>query len=622
MNYQYSQEAQKRISALGQATIVTFIEDVPLNIRKDAYKILPKVQGFRPNSPAELKEKQKRLITHLAHPQLSVQKTTDWVCFAYIWYSWAKHKLGEDFPTGESIDSTSESGLAFFLELKKLFPEAEREIIEQLFMFSCFPEHANTNKIFTHFKTAKVIERERMINGFSSRLEQIEQSFNKLKNNTLDAIKRLDNFEPCFSSFNDSLEETIRKSNSNSKEINLLRDGLENNFKKIDFVQGVVDSFFVSESDVKKEITEVSLQVSSLKMDIHELSINIKELQEEKKDLMSIKNIVTGLLEREKQKENSLKVIDDLIAQVTMLEGMSLNQSNEADIKQTNRLVEYEVEGDLVDISSVKEACNLVAFNLKAVGVIKSEVIARQIIATFIAGQIVQFSGSLANLIADAVAAAIGGPIYHEWRVPIGLIDGDKGTDYIEKTINTSGCLILKGVNLSAFEVYGTEIRDIVIRRQYGFLEFGRLALIATWTKGPATFPDGGTVTELGPLFDTDTIKMRGVINKFPSWKYGNLSEKNWNTLEGLEFDEALSKVDDLKEILREVNFEGGNLWRRLIVNYLQILSAIPSDVSKDDLHFLLVSWIIPWARILGEPVVEITRIAERELVEQREISD
>ncbi|WP_151743068.1 hypothetical protein, partial [Acinetobacter sp. TUM15113] len=64
MNYQYSQEAQKRISALGQATIVTFIEDVPLNIRKDAYKILPKVQGFRPNSPAELKEKQKRLITH------------------------------------------------------------------------------------------------------------------------------------------------------------------------------------------------------------------------------------------------------------------------------------------------------------------------------------------------------------------------------------------------------------------------------------------------------------------------------------------------------------------------------------------------------------------------------
>ncbi|WP_145980631.1 hypothetical protein [Acinetobacter colistiniresistens] len=288
----------------------------------------------------------------------------------------------------------------------------------------------------------------------------------------------------------------------------------------------------------------------------------------------------------------------------------------------TNRLVEYEVEGDLVDISSVKEACNLVAFNLKAVGVIKSEVIARQIIATFIAGQIVQFSGSLANLIADAVAAAIGGPIYHEWRVPIGLIDGDKGTDYIEKTINTSGCLILKGVNLSAFEVYGAEIRDIVIRRQYGFLEFGRLALIATWTKGPATFPDGGTVTELGPLFDTDTIKMRGVTSKFPSWKYGNLLEKNWNTLEGLEFDEALSKVDDLKEILREVNFEGGNLWRRLIVNYLQILSAIPSDVSKDDLHFLLVSWIIPWARILGEPVVEITRIAERELVEQREISD
>ena len=73
MSYQYSQEAKQRISALGQTVVAEFIEEIPHGLRKTIYNRLPRIQGFRPGTPPEFKERQKRLIGHLIHPQTSLK---------------------------------------------------------------------------------------------------------------------------------------------------------------------------------------------------------------------------------------------------------------------------------------------------------------------------------------------------------------------------------------------------------------------------------------------------------------------------------------------------------------------------------------------------------------------
>lgn len=622
MSYQYSPEAQKRISTLGQASITAFIEEVPKNFLKNSYKILPKVQGFRPDTPAEFKEKQKRLIAHLSHPQPGIQKTSDWMSFAFIWDTWARLRLGKRFPTGDEVVSTSEGGLAFLLKLEKLFPDAERETMEQLFKFSCFPDHDEIQIVLARFQPASVIARNRMINGFSSRIEKIEESLDIVKKSIADVAKRMEQLELVSGSFNCILETTTKHINQNSNEIALLRNELRADTAGSRVIQKNIDELSAIELSVKNFIHDGKNQNVSLEKRIEELSKRGKIWDDNATELTEIKTMVSDLLMHKTDEESVLCIRDALLERVNTLESVFINRSDGLRTAQTSRLFEYEADGELSDIYSVNQACSLVASNLKAVGVIKAAMVARQIVATLIAGQMVQFSGSLANLVADAVAAAIGGPVYHEWRVPIGLMSGEIGADYVETIMKSSGCLLLKGANLSAFEVYGTEIRDIVIRRQYILPEYGQLALISTWAQGPAVFPDGGALAELGPVFDTDSFKMRGVLSEFSSWKYGRLVKEDWRALDGLDFDEANSRVEELKEFLKEADFDGGNLWRRLINRFLGVIRAMPEGSPEDDLRFLLISWAIPWAKVLGVSPNEINRIVTRELIEQNDASD
>lgn len=149
------------------------------------------------------------------------------------------------------------------------------------------------------------------------------------------------------------------------------------------------------------------------------------------------------------------------------------------------RLIENEATGPFVEVGSVDVACGVIANNLQACGVVKNDAkrYARLILAAVIAGQLIQFKGSTADLMADAAAAAVGGAIFHEWRVPVGLLSEDAATDCLEAVSESSGCLLLKGANRSAFEVYGSAIRDLVARRQFSLMADARLVLIASWTQ-------------------------------------------------------------------------------------------------------------------------------------------
>lgn len=611
MSYQYSQEAKKRIADLGQAEVAEFIEEIPQRLRKAVYEILPKVQGFRPRSQIEFKEKQRRLVGHLTH--LEASQELDWKGFSLLWEAWARERFGGEFPQSDNSEPSLDAGLVFLKNLSDLFPEASREDVGRLFVFSGFPDHPDVFAMLTKFRSSETLMRDRMIDELPGRLEEIESRLGRAEGVVTDTTDRIGMIEEASAVYDKGAEKTSRGISQISSALFELRTALDVESARSGRIEKVINSLDTGGKKIAEAAIATDLRVDALEQGLRELAARGERWDGVSTEVEALKEAVIGLSVREADWAGAAEAVGVLEERLTALERILAGGG----AAPGTRLLESKPEGPFVDILSVEGACDVVASNFQAIGVVKGAAIAmaRKTVAAFVAGQMVQFTGSLADLAADAVAAAIGGPSYHEWRVPVGLISDEAASDCVETVAESSGCLLLRGANLSAFEVYGAAVRDIVVRRQFAASDYGRLALIASWAQGPASFPDGGTLAELGPVFDTDALPMRGMSAKLPDLKFGHLVQEAWGQVEGFDTDEPTSAIIQLRERLEEAGFEGGSLWKRVANRAYVILRAMPGGTPENDLHSLLVSWAIPWAKAMGAPSEEITRIS-RELVE------
>ena len=613
MSYQFSQEAKERISALGKAAIVHFIDEIPMDLRKVVYDRLPKVDkgGFRLGTPLELEERKKRLIGHLIHPQSS--HTLAWKNFALLWEAWARQRFGNTFPKGDNSVPTLGAANNFLKVLANNFPAAAREDITRLLIFSGFPDHPEAVEMLERFRPAASLARDQMIDKLPVRLGEIDSRLGATEAAAAHATDRIGLLEINSRSLTKSMEESAREINRITNVITELQVALNAESARSERVEKAIETLEISD----KKLAEVAI-ASEAWTDV--LDQRVQKLMDGLKvEVVGIKTAVAGLTAQEVDWVGAAEVIGVLTERVAALERILTGNSSGPLIRPRVRQIENNPKGPLSEILSVGTACATIASNLLAVGIVKGNAIsvARQIVAALIAGQMVQFSGSLADMVSDAVAAAIGGPAYHEWRVPVGLISDEAASSCVEVVAESSNCLLLKGANLSAFEVYGAGIRDIVMRRQFAASVNRRLALIASWAQGPAAFPNGGTLAELGPVFDTDTLPMRGVSAKLPQLMFGSLMKNDWGELEGLDSNASEPAVGELSELLRGVGFEGGGLWKRIANRVYAILRAMPGGSPEVDLHSLLVSWAIPWAKATGGPFEEIARIADSQLPER-----
>lgn len=619
MSYQYSQEAKQRIAALGQAALMEFIDEVPHGARKAAYDLLPKVPGFRPRTQTEFKEKQKRLLTHLIHPNTSPKEAYDWQIFTQLWKAWARERLGTKTLQFDRLESGPNAGPAFLKDLAKRFPGAAREDMERLFSFSCFPEHPDVVSALECFRPASVLARDRIVDELPLRLQGIERRCEIAETAAANKNERIERLEALSASLIKSVDEAAGGISRNANSIAELRATLDTESARIFTTEEAVNTLEDSGKKMAEVVNSAIARTDALEQNLKALADRGVELDGVATDLAALKVAITSISAWEAAWSRATETIGTLEERVVALESILVRGEAKSGTKQRVRLFESRPECVLADIHSVQDACDLVASNLQATGIAKgaSYTAARLVVAALIAGQIVQFSGSLADLVADSVAAAIGGPIFHEWRVPVGLLSDESASECVDIVSESSSCLLLKGANLSAFEIYGAAIRDVVIRRQFIVPSCGDFALIASWAQGPAAFPDGGTLAELGPVLDTDTLPMRGMSAKLPQLRYGRLAKETWMQVDGLETDDPIPARSEMKELLREIGFEGGNLWSRVASRAYSTLRAMPGGKPEGDLHSLLVSWATPWARATGGPAEEIVRIADRELADQ-----
>jgi hypothetical protein len=591
MTHKYSQEAKQRISALGQTTLTEFVEEIPSHLRKILYSSV-RIPGFRRSSPAALKETQKRLIEHLTHPKGGPNETLAWERFASLWATWASVRFGNAFPKSDDSEPTPDAGTVFLNDLATRFPDAAREDMERLFIFSRFPNHPDVEAALARFRTASTLERDRMIDVLSTRLKVIEDRPGITEATAGDAAKHIEQLEATAISIAKATDDV----NKGSDAITELQAALDAESAHSGKIEKDINALGIAQKKVAEAVVVTGARTDALEK-------NMQALAACQPDWIQAAELV-GILEK----------------RVAVLEGNLTDGCTGPETRLRIRLLENRHKGPFVDILSAKDACDVIASNLQAVGIVGkvADSTARQTTAALVAGQMVQFSGSLANWVADAVAAAVGGPAYHEWRVPVGLVSDEAASEYVKTIAGSSGCLLLKSANLSAFEVYGTTIRDIVVSRQFATFEYERLALIASWAQGPAAFPGGGTLAELGPVFDTD--KMKGRTGKLPKMKFGRLAKDAWAQVEGLDHD-ATTTAMELWERLEETKFDYGNLWKRVAGHAYAILRAMSEGNQEGDLHSLLISWAAPWAKATDGPSEEIARIADELIKQQGEVS-
>jgi hypothetical protein len=620
MSYQYCQEAKERISALGQVAITEFIEEIPPGLLTILYKRLPRVAGFRQGSQAEFKEKHKRLIMHLANLQTNQKGVFDWTILGWLWEAWARTKLGEKFPKSDNTDSIYDDGPTFLKHLADQFPQAAREDVERLFTFSCFPDHPNTVLALERFTPAQDLARDRMVDELPIRLLEIEDSLKSNETTARGMLKRLEQLEAGSTSHASSATAMIKDISRTSHMIAEMQIVQNAESARTNMLERVVDRLSTIYEKKFETIATVETRVVALEQSVCALMARGDGWDETSSELDKTKAAIAALASQEVDWARAAEHIRTIEERVTAMEGILANGRAGTRTKPQIKLLENKPIGPFVDIISVTDACDLIASNLQAVGVMKGSAIstARQTVAAFIAGQMVQLSGSLADFLADAIAAAVGGPSYHEWRVPVGLVSDEAAFECIENLNQMSGCLLLKRANLSAFEVYGTAIREVIVRRQFAEYDCGPLALIASWAQGPAAFPGGGMLAELGPVFDTDTLSIRGVSAKLPQLQFGRLAKGSWRQIEGYKIEVPARTATEFMDLLSEVELEGNNLWKRVVSHIYAILSAMPGGNSPENLHSLLVSWALPYAKATGGPAEKIAQIASREIAEQR----
>lgn len=621
MSYYYSQEAKERIFNLGQSAVIEFIDEVPLNFRRNVYKGMPRIHGFRQGTQAELKEKQKRLIGFMLRKHATVEEVNVWKSFAFLWEAWARAHIGKLFPSVANSEATSVSGPIFIRELSASFQDVARENIERLYTFSGFAEDPAIVESFGLFRPATVLARDKVVDEFPIRLGEFEERIELVEIAVDDRDSRFKNLERTvnliaedFDLSQGEISHLLTTTAELSRYIDIEKKFLNELIK----VNQDISSFKKKNSDA---ITSITSRMDGFVLDMqdfssHESVLNalvneVAELRTAFSEIDTLVNNSSGLIDAE--------ILNKYDEKIIALEEDIVRNNPDAMAMQRTRFYQNELKEPCINIFSQETAFNIISSNLQAVGLSKSSSfsVARLTLAAFISGQIIQFTGSLADIVAEAIVYAVGAPVYHEWRIPVGLISDEASLDFINSKAESSNCLILKGANLSAFEVYGTAIRDMVVQRQFFATKHDHLALIATWKQGPAVFPGGGMLAELGPVIDTDSLKMRGNSAKLPLISFGKLAKDKWSEIEGLESDSIDISIEELKDLLAETGFDGGNLWWRMINRFYITLMNMPGGNYSYDIHSIMISLALPWARVKGGPIEEIAHIAARELKAQ-----
>ena len=584
MHIVYSESARKRIGKLGATSINGFLEEITPSQRNRVLAALPRLRGFRKGSPLDLKERTKLFVNAISHAadHRFREHDLEWKAFAIGWLCWAKKHFSVDL---EKFQGTSQRELAEYVIREADEFNCAREDLEKLLQFSFLADDVDVVDFVAARPGREELKSRRQVEELLKRVEGLAQRLD-------DIAGRIENIEKS--------QHTLSFQHDWKKTVQDIEKKLEKLFKHLEEVEELGKS---QKSELTTTEKSLRLEVESIGKAQRSYSDRTKIFANEvdffKSEIQELQASVHTSLQRFEQLS---KKIDALSQSMPATAPKSECESRiVTPWDEVIRWVPSISSGQVRTLDGIASIFQSLTDNYCAVGIEKddSDAVASIVTAGIVAGQLLTFGGSLADLLVDATCAAVFGEGHIDCEIPVGLSDSGfvVNCESRSKKVAQNSALVLRAANRSAFEVYAGAIRSLVLHRQVGrpdSLEYR--ALIATICSGPSVLDSNESMLELGPTIDSDQLRW-----SVPKWK-----KIRAGTLKGQQLQQLYKPYDDIQEIHDIVKSiikeeQRPSALRKAIL--LRALSTLALLLNIDDsvrLELLLAAWVIPTQKSRG----------------------
>ncbi|MFM0143520.1 hypothetical protein [Paraburkholderia sp. RL18-085-BIA-A] len=608
MNSSFSFESKKRIADMGMAAVSAFLEETPIAARRKVYSALPTIDGFRKNTDREFKKKSERFVAALTHAPdpKSRASSKEWEAFGAIWCAWGQDTFLDAFPsTLVDYGAAGEEGALSFLQelVDRAADGCSREDVEKLVQFSGFAITSGVSAFIAALPTRATLERDRALSRLPADVKALQQSVGELERTASDFGRQLRLVNSEASNAANTAKVASEASAETSRKLS-----------EMDRRAPVVTS-----ADMEKLAGQLATQAEQLE---RRLEQKLKATQTSKESVhhdvdmlqKALKKLTADLAEMRTSlkvaEESYQRAVDESKFQLELISEQKIEATTHREIGNGKAIagpvkwMNPEIPSKPEKLADASDIFQFAKANFLAIGIRQTDAdsVARTIVAGVLSGHMVQFRGSLAEFIAIASAHCLGGQRLLSWQVPLGLYDGSDADGLLELLGDSSQHypgVLLRGVNRSAFEIYGSAIRDLVLQSQ--FVRSGRLplrsAMFATWVDGPATLPGSTALLELGPVIDADEL-MWSHASDWTAMRCGEISFLQDEIHELV--DSSKEQVGEVSNVVNALKLPRNRLWQFSFSKYLGVLFALPGSDYKRDLATALAHWVVPWAHVNG----------------------
>jgi hypothetical protein len=244
--------------------------------------------------------------------------------------------------------------------------------------------------------------------------------------------------------------------------------------------------------------------------------------------------------------------------------------------------------------------------NMTAAGLSRgsAERVSREVLAAAQVGQMAIFSGSLASSLARACGSALAAETAFECRIPVGLLNSELVGSCLESLVQESQrtdllcACVLEGMNRSAEEAYAVDVRRLIVDQQLMSAGSRSVVLLGTIVEGPSSLSPGPSLSELGPIIDTDCL-MLGSTRSQGASSGGKVTYRQWTAcceVASLSNDSSA----ELSHLIEAMEGDTSVLWRRVVQNAYKRLLLLTSEKELLALQSIAFSWLIPRACLCG----------------------
>lgn len=585
MVFIYAEQARSRIAALGYAEILGYLELVPEKYRDRVFGGLKPIAGFRPDEPRELKERIKKLAKNISQSSNGPKgNERDWSALGRVWSGWLKTTYNNCVDAALKKYEEEKIDFEEFLKIILAHEDADelaQEDIGEIFKFSPFTSMDISNALAHSLPTRAELTKQREVQGLKLRLAALENKIDSFAD-ILASTKKVDT-GPTAELMNRLQSEFVKLSDEFQKLEKRSQLNEEQAISRNNLFGKMLESLTHGNDGISKKLQSYEGRVSSLDKSNIEFIGAVKRIEG------TVKVLQKSVAEHDKDR-NMLRTSETVV---------SANASNSAPLPPVHIEHRHSPKGTAVSaIDTLQKLHSVLATNYQAIGLGEksSEKLAFTVAAAISSGQLTQFVGTLADLVADATLSAIAGDGAVAWDVPAGLCDGSLVNLVLNEVTEKSpsiGGVLLRGFNKSAFDIYGYELKNILVSRLMGLsTKFAELVLIATALKSDACLPLSTSTVELGPVIDTSLLTWFRAKGKIT---FGQLLDIKYDSEINDQSDILLTS---LANQIADMPIPKSELWRRTEWSAKTKLTYFVDgnpDVDVEVVEALLMNWVFPW---------------------------